>query len=339
MDRKDADHKSVTMQNVADAANVSIATVSRVINNRASVSPHARQKVLETIEALDYQIKFSKPSAKVTKIGLLIPDITNPYFSILISGITAMSKIYDAEIILCNCDNDAENERYHFDKLLKIGVDGIIYIPFAKEIDSIVHDLIDEKFPIVFLDREANLENICSVTSNNFEGAYQAVTYLINLGHRDIVFISGLSHLSTSVTRLEGYRKGLADYNIKFDPAKIIYGDTYQKTAYKEVLKFIEEKTAHFTAIFASNDLMAFGAWQALEEKGYSIPDDVSIIGYDDIPFSSFASLTTIAQPGYEIGTNAILILVDLIEGRRKPPKRIILRDSLIIRKSCKNII
>jgi len=158
------------------------------------------------------------------------------------------------------------------------------------------------------------------------------------LGHRDIMFISGPSHLSTSFTRLEGCRKGLAEYKIKFNPVKIIYGDTYQKTAYKEVIKFIEKKTAHFTAVFASNDLMAFGAWQALEEKGYRIPDNVSIIGYDDIPCSSFASLTTVAQPGYEIGTNAMLLLIDLIKGRIKPPKKIILRDSLIIRKSCKNI-
>lgn len=338
MKRKDANHKSVNMQDVADTANTSIATVSRVINNSTSVNPHVRQKVLETIKALNYQIKFTSLRAKVIKIGLLIPDIKNPYFSILISGITAVSKLYDAEIILCNCDNNVENERYHFKKLFELGIDGIIYIPFAKEINSIVYDLIDRKFPIVFLDRKPNLKNICFVTSNNFEGSYQAVTYLINLGHRDIMFISGPSYLSTSFTRLEGCRKGLAEHKIKFNPAKIIYGDTYQKTAYKEVIKFIEKKKAHFTAVFASNDLMAFGAWQALEEKGYRIPDNVSIIGYDDIPFSSFASLTTVAQPGYEIGTNAILLLIDLIKGRIKPPKKIILRDSLIIRKSCKNI-
>jgi len=338
MKLKDEDYKSVNMQDVADTAKVSIATVSRVINNSTSVSPHIQQKVLEAIKTLNYQTKFTKLRSKVIRIGLLIPDIKNPYFPILISGITTISRIYDAEIILCNCDNNVENERYHFKKLLDIKVDGIIYIPFAKEMSSIVYDLIDKKFPIVFLDRESNLKNICTVTSNNFEGSYQAITYLINLGHRDIIFISGPSYLTTSVTRLEGYRKGLAEYNIKFDPEKIIYGNTSQETAYKEVLKLIEKKTVHFTAVFASNDLMAFGAWQALEEKGYIIPDDVSIIGYDDIPFSSFASLTTIAQPGHEIGSNAMLLLVDLINGRRKSPKKIILRDSLIIRKSCKNI-
>jgi DNA-binding LacI/PurR family transcriptional regulator len=175
------------------------------------------------------------------------------------------------------------------------------------------------------------------VTSNNEEGAYQAITYLLSLGHRDVVFLSGPAHLSTSVARLAGYRNGLAEFGVAEAQERIVLSDTTLEGGYRETMRLVASRVP-FTAIFASNDLMAFGAWKALEESGLRVPDDVSIIGYDDIPFAEYVNMTTIAQPSYELGRNALMLLMDLIKGLRRPPQKILLRDSLIIRRSCRRI-
>jgi DNA-binding LacI/PurR family transcriptional regulator len=333
-----ANNKSPTMKDVAEQAQVSVATVSRVINNEPSVSEINRRAVLAAIEDLHYELRSSAQRNQGLRIGLVIPDITNPYFPLLIKGITALARVHDAEVILCNANGAFEAEKNHFCHLAERGVDGIIYIPFLESVNPLVKDLVDSGFPIVFLDREVSLDNICSVTSNNEEGAYQAVTYLLNLGHRDILFISGPSHFSTSISRLAGYRHGLQEHGVPFREEMVIYGDTTQEGAHRLMQEFLARSGLPFTAVFASNDLMAFGATQALEEKGYRVPDDVSMVGYDDIPCSAMISLTTIAQPSFEIGSTALILLVDLINKRRQPPHRIVLRDSLIIRRSCRRI-
>ena len=329
--------KAVTTSDLAKRANVSMASVSRVLNNDPSVRPEIRRAVEKAVEELNYKHKTRSKNGQANRIGLLIPDITNPYFPLMIKGITHMAAVQGITTVLANSDLSPETESEHLKTLSATRIDGLIYIPFSELLAPAMQELLDQGFPIVFLDREINMNHICSVTSDNQEGAYQATTYLLNLGHREIVFISGLAYLSTSVTRLAGYCKGMAEFGIEPCEELILRGDTSLESGYRETVALLESGK-RFSAIFASNDMMAFGAWKALEERGYSIPDDVSIIGYDDIPFASFISLTTIAQPAYEIGRNALLLLTDLISGRRQPPQKIVLRDSLIIRKSCKKI-
>ncbi len=329
--------KTVTLNDLAIKANVSVASVSRVINNDRSVRPDIRIAVEKATKELQYQPKTRSKNGFTNRIGLLVPDITNPYFPLLIKGLTYAACFQDVSTILCNSDMNLETEADHIRGLIKAGVDGMIYIPFSEELNPTLNELVERKFPLVFLDREISTDEICSVTSDNEEGAYQATTYLLNLGHRNITFISGLPYLSTSVTRLAGFRRGFADFGLQPREDLIIQGDTSLESGYRETAALLQAKM-DFTAIFASNDMMAFGAWRALEESGYKIPDDFSIIGYDDIPFSSFMSLTTIAQPSYEIGRNALLLLMDLILGRRIAPQKMVLRDSLIIRKSCQKI-
>lgn len=332
--------KRSTMRDVADKAGVSVATVSRVINNESSVSDQIRKVVEEAVEELHYEHKAQTADRKkvADRIGLIIPDITNPYFPCLVEGISKAARVYGFEVLLGNASEDSEAEKFYFEEFLESGVDGIIYIPFSVDNDPLVRKLVEKEFPIVFLDREADIKNISSVTSNNEEGAYQATTYLLSLGHRDILFISGPPHFSTSSSRLAGYKRGLAEYGLKWRNELIVHGDTKQESGYKRTKAFLEAHPGAITAIFASNDFMAFGAWEAVEQIGYKVPDDISIVGYDDIYFSKFISLTTIAQPGFEIGRNSLILLVDLINKRRQPPQKIVLRDSLIIRRSCKKI-
>lgn len=329
--------KTVTLFDLAKQANVSMASVSRVINNDPSVRPEIRSAVEKAVEEMNYEHKARSKNGHSNLVGLLIPDITNPYFPLLMKGITNIARVQGVSTVLANSDLNEEIEAEHIRNLIKTGVDGLIYIPFSEHMHPSMQKLLEQDFPIVFLDREINIHHICSVTSDNKEGAYQATTYLLNLGHVDIACISGLPYLSTSVTRLEGYFKGMTEFGIEPRQELVFQGDTSLESGYRETIRLLDSER-HFTAIFATNDMMAFGAWKALEERGLSIPEDISIIGYDDIPFSSFNSLTTIAQPAYEIGRNALLLLMDLILKRRWPPQKIILRDSLIIRKSCKKI-
>jgi LacI family transcriptional regulator len=256
---------------------------------------------------------------------------------LLIKGIANIGKIHDVDILLCNANKDLQTEEYFVNRLLDDGADGIIYIPFSEPIDPYIVKLIEEEYPLVFLDREIARGDTCSVTSDNEEGAFQAITYLLNLGHRDILFIAGPPHFSTTVTRTAGYRRGLLEMGVRYREDMVLHGDTTFEGAYQEVNKALKAGIP-FTAVFASDDLMAFGAWRAVEEAGRKVPDDVSIVGYDDIPAAALMSLTTIAQPAYETGRNALLLLMDLINGRRRPPQRIILRDSLIIRRSCRKV-
>jgi DNA-binding LacI/PurR family transcriptional regulator len=295
--------------------------------------------VAEAIRELNYELKpaYSYKPDKNPKVGLVIPEITNPYFPLLIKGITNIARVHEAEIVLCNADKDLKTEEYYINRLLDEGADGIIYIPFSEPVDPHIVRLIEAGYPLVFLDREIDRNDICSVTSDNEEGAFQAITYLLNLGHRDILYIAGPPHFSTTVSRTAGYRRGLAEMGVPYREESVLHGDTTFENAYQEISSRLKAK-ARLTAVFASNDLMALGAWRAVEEQGLKVPDDVSIVGYDDIPCASIASLTTIAQPSYETGRNALLLLMDLIKGRRKPPQRILLRDSLIIRKSCGKI-
>jgi len=331
--------RTTTIRDIAKIAHVSIATVSRVINNDPSVRERNRKAVENVLREINYEINPIKTNKlkRPQKIGVVIPEITNPYFSILIRGISNAAMVQGLEVILCNSDKDPHAEDEYLRRLIKNNINGIIYTPFTEHINPIILNLIKEKFPLIFLDRDLNRNDICTVTSDNEEGAYQAITYLLNLGHRRIVYIEGPPYYSTTINRTAGFRRGLYEASLREEENMVLQSDTSFESAYKETLSFIDRKL-HFTAIFASNDLMAIGAWKAVEEKGMHVPEDVSIIGYDDIPISSIMSLTTIAQPGYEAGRNALMILFDLMVGRREPPQRILLRDSLIIRKSCKRI-
>ncbi len=333
--------RPVTMRHLAESAGVSLASVSRVLRGDATVRPHIRQAVEEAIRTLNYEAKPAPHNGKgngVRRIGLVIPDITNPYFPFLIKGITNIAAVQGAEVILCNASENPDLEEEHVRRLMASGVDGIIHIPFAEQPAPAIGELLEADFPFVFLDREMRLANTCSVTSNNEEGASQAITYLLSLGHRDIVFLSGPAHLSTSEARLAGYRTGLAAFGVPEAHERIAFGsDTTLDGGYKETVRLLKNRVP-FSAIFASNDMMAFGAWKALEEEGLRVPDDVSLIGYDDVPFSSYIHLTTIAQPSYELGRNALMLLMDLINGLRRPPQKVLLRDSLIIRRSCRRI-
>lgn len=331
--------KPITIKEVASRAKVSVATVSRVLNKNGGVTTHLRKAVEDAIQDLDYDYKPPAVSsdAEPYRIGLVVPTIVNPFHALLLKGISSAALVRQAELILLNSEEDPEAEKQHLLRVLDGHIRGLIYIPFSQEIDPVAVHLIETKFPLVFLDRVLDRDDICTVSSDNEEGAYQAVTYLLNLGHREIVYISGPPHLSTSGARFQGCSRGMREHGLPVRDEMVLAGDTTFETAYAVMQKFLGSGRA-CTAVFASNDLMAFGAWAAAEEAGLRVPADLSIIGYDEIPFSAYRSLTTIGQPSFEMGRNAFTLLIDLIEGRTRPPQHVLLRDSLVIRRSCSKV-
>lgn len=337
--------KGVTISEVAEKAHVSVATVSRVLNSSGPVKPEVQKAVLEAVQTLGYEQKVGggprKPEPKSKRIAVVLPNVVNPYFALLIKGILGAGQVRDAEVLIFDSDENEGLEQQHFQKIAESNVAGVIYIPFARTLNLLVETLIEHRFPLVFLDRSQeqsrHRDEICTVASDNVEGAYQAATYLLNLGHRDIVYVTHSPHLSTSVARFEGFRKGMSEFGLGVDGDLVVMGDTTFEGGYQVIQKMLRAGR-RFTAVFSSNDMMAFGAWEAAKEFGLRVPQDLSIIGYDEIPFSAYLSLTTIAQPSFEIGQNALSLVMDLIEGRRVAPQSILLRDSLIIRKSCLKI-
>ena len=328
--------KSSTIHDVAKRAGVSLSTVSRVLNDSASVSPQTREKVEAAINALQYEksrAESLKQPQATQMVGLVIPDILNPFFPLLIKGIENVSKIHDYSLILCDSENDETLEQQHINTLCDRGVDGIILIPSSGA--THVEKLVKKGFPFVFLDRFIEMEGASNVTSDNEEGAYQAVKYLLKLGHPRILIITGPRDLSTEQARLKGVQRALDEEGIASQADLFVCGKYNQEDAYQAVVNVLQKKTG-FTAIFATNDMMAFGAKKALEEHDLKIPDDISLVGYDDILFSSIISLTSVAQPTYEMGRNAMMLLLDLIHERITTPQHIVLRPSMVIRGSCK---
>lgn len=328
--------KSPTIHDVARQAGVSLSTVSRVMNEPNLVSPQTREKVEAAITALGYEKsrpEDGKPPEETRLVGLIIPDIVNPFFPLLIKGIEQVSKIHDYSLILCDSENDEALEENHINTLCDRGVDGIILIPSSGA--THVEKLVKKGFPFVFLDRSIEMEGASNVTSDNEEGAYQAVKYLLKLGHQRIVILTGPKDLSTEQARLKGVQRAFGEEGLACQGELCRCANYSLEDAYHAMIEIVAAKIP-FTAIFAMNDMMAFGAKKALEEQGVRIPEDVSLVGYDDILFSAMVSLTCVAQPTYEMGKNAMRLLLDLIHGRITTPQHIVLRPSMVIRGSCK---
>jgi LacI family transcriptional regulator len=328
-----------TIHDVARKASVSPSTVSRVLNDSPHVKEQVRRRVKEAIQAVGYEKSRSIGARRGKQsgiIGLVIPDLLNPFFPLLIKGIENVAKIQGYSIILCDSENDIGIEEKHVKNLLSEGIEGLIFIAAPGE-NSFIGQLLREEFPLVFLDRTIGNEKSNCVTSSNEEGAHQAAKYLLSLGHRDIVYIAGPRYLSTERERYRGFRTALEEEGVPLREELIVQGQHDWNAAYRGVMELIDS-SRRFTAVFASSDIMAFGAKQALEDRGFAIPEHVSIMGYDDIPFSAAISLTTVSQPAYEMGRNAMHLLIDLIHKRVRAPHCIVLRPSMIIRRSCKKL-
>lgn len=320
---------------VAKLAGVSPATVSRVLRNSAAVSPVTVDLVNDAVSRLNYA-KSGLPTQR-RLVAVFVPDILDQFFANLIKGISDVARLHSFDLLLFNSDNTDSLERAALKSALESPCEGVIIAPTSTQ-----HELVDlvlsrPSFHHVFLDRIIEDDRINYIVSDDKEGAYLAAKYLLDLGHRKILYIGGRKELSTEKNRLAGYRKALEGGGLPFDKKLILEYGFKAEDAYRGILQAMRNKE-DFTAVFCANDLIALGVKRAAEENGFSIPESLSIVGYGNTPLSDYLGLTTVSMPAYEMGRNAFQLFLDLDEGRESPVRRIVLKPSIIIRSSCRRV-
>ena len=329
--------KKVTIVDVASEAGVSFGTVSRVINNDVHVKDETRKRVLDTMRRLNFVANRQARSlagGKTNTLGLLVPDLGTGYIGEIIRGIDAVIGEASFDLMLYTTHRKATKEVNYVNNLIHGMVDGLILVLPRNPIDY-VELLSSQNFPFVLIDHQGTGENCPAIGSTNWQGAYYATNYLIQLGHRRIGFITGWLDLGCAIDRLEGYKAALKNNKIPLNNDLIFEATFAQLDGYEGTKKFLDLKKPP-TAIFASNDVMAIAAMDAVRERGLRIPEDISIIGFDDVPQASLVrpSLTTVRQPLEQMGRTAAQILLDILRNPNHSHQRIELPTELIIRDS-----
>lgn len=326
------------MKDVAKRAGVSVATVSHVINETRFVSEELKQRVLKAIEELDYQpdaVARSLRRKETRTIGLIVPDNSNPFFAEVARGIEDVGFEQGYSVILCNSDWNLEKELTYLDTLIAKRVDGIVFIAATTQVEH-VKSLVENRTPVVVAERKMPEIEVDSVLVDNFQGGYEATKHLLDLGHRRIGCISGPWDLTPSAERVTGYKLALNRHELRAEEDLIVRGD-YLFESGEMAVRTLLELSAPPTAIFACNDLMAIGAMKAILEQGLRVPEDISIVGFDDIALASYLNppLTTIAQPKYELGRMAAQLVIQRITSSGSREKReIVLESRLVVRGS-----
>jgi LacI family transcriptional regulator len=325
------------MRQIAARAHVSVGTVSHVINNTAGVREPVRRRVLEAIERLGYQPSLLARGLRrnqTTIIGVIIPDISNPFFPLVVRGVEDIAYQNSYRLMLCNADNDAQKEQVYFDELRAYRMAGLIVIPSANSRLVAAAGTAGE-LPVICLDRCPEGWKGDSITVDNAEGAYQATRYLLGLGHRGIAAIAGQLHVTSAVERLKGFKRALRESGITIAPEYIQEGRFDRLSGYEKSLMLLQFSPRP-TAIFAANDLVALGVLAAMRELGLRCPEDVSLAGFDDLEIASFTNpaLTTVAQPAYQMGARAAALLFERLRGENLPAQHIVMNTSLKVRDS-----
>lgn len=331
------------MKDIAEKANVSISTVSRVINNKQYVRKEVRDKVLTVAEELDYlqnqPIRGTK-NKEVKTIGLIIPDIGDEFFTEVIKGIDKSLTEYGYSATLCITNEDPERENMYLNILMKNKVDGIILATVNKE-STILNNLIKREFPLIFIDNlpKTNI-NINSVILDNSKASYIAIEHLIKSGHRRIAGIMGKQDETTGFDRYTGFRKAFYDYQVELDKTLVEFGDFKELSGYTAMKKLLEQHP-DITAVYCASSQMTYGAIKAIKAYGKTIPNDISVIGFDIHDKFNLVNpaITTIKQPEEQIGIMAVEFLSNSL---KKTPNifahKVVLDPILLIRDSSINI-
>jgi LacI family transcriptional regulator len=327
-----------TIRDVASHAKVSVATVSHVINGTRFVDPQTVDRVQGAINALGYRpnkLARSLRRNETSTIGLLVPDNSSPFFAKVARTIEDAGFVEGYSVILCNSDGSETKEAVYVDTLLSKQIDGLILISSGNSFAPL-ETINKARVPFVVVDRELGDLNVDQVLIDNEQGGYLAGKYLTKLGHRRIGVISGPEHLRLTDQRLNGFRRALAEVGRELPDEFIVAGNFHYPSG-ALAMKHLIERNLGLTAVFAANDQMAIGAMAYLHRLNFRIPEDFSIVGYDDIPEATimYPNLTTVAQPVAEIGRLSIKLLLERIRQADMPARRIVLLTRLIERESC----
>jgi LacI family transcriptional regulator len=335
---------NITIKDVAKLANVSIATVSRVLNQSKPVSSEVREKVLQAIEELGFNpnpVARSLVMKESLLIGVLIPDISNVFFSVFVRGIEQECFTSRYTTLLCNTNVDTERELHYLNLLKDKYVDGVILLTSSPKKEHI--DFFDEHaIPVVFASH-SDVDNgrFTCINIDDYQGCYDATQFLIDSGHRKIAMFSGyLKDYDSGLRRYEGYKKALEDNEVPYDENWLFTGGYDIQAGYTHAQKLFRLADIP-TAICCASDMIAIGAIRAAEEAGLRVPEDISIMGFDDVPIAEAyrPSLTTVQQPICELGIQSAQMLIQQIQDKENSVKELrILPHKIMVRESCRKL-
>jgi LacI family transcriptional regulator len=327
------------MNDIAKMARVSLGTVSHVLNNSARVREPMRQRVLEAVQAAGYQpsqLARGLRRVKSNMIGMIIPDITNPFFPAVVRGAEDVAFSNGYRLILCNTDNDHSKELVHLNELRTYLPAGLIVIPSNfSDLTAQAESYRRAGTGVVCIDRLPKNWGGDSVTADNEEGAYNATRCLLELGHTKLATITGPLHLTNAKERLNGFKRAMREAKLYLAP-EFVQETTFDKQGGHSKTLILLRLIPRPTAIFAGNDMIALGALLAIREAGLRCPEEISLVGFDDLDLAETTnpSLSSVSQSGYQLGTTAARILLDRLGGDQGPAKHLVLETFLKLRHS-----
>ncbi|ABK52665.1 transcriptional regulator, LacI family [Acidothermus cellulolyticus 11B] len=328
------------LRDVARLAGVHAATASRALNpaTRSMVSAETAQRVLEAAAQLGYvanPIARSLKTNRTNSIGVVIPDLTNLLFPPIVRGIDDVLSPLGYSLLLVNTDNDKEREAAHIASLRARQVDGLILATALLE-DPLLQRLGEQRVPLVLINRRMNTPGFPSVTGDDAGGVYLAVHHLVTLGHRRIAHLAGPQHTSTGQFRLRAYRQALQDLGLPHDDDLVAHCSAWTEAEGARGLAELLDRGVEFTAVLAGNDLLALGCYDLMRERGIHCPDELSIVGFNDMPIVDKLqpALTTVRIPHYRVGSEAAHMLLERLHKPDTPAKSILLPLELVVRGS-----
>jgi LacI family transcriptional regulator len=337
--------QTATLKHIADKVGLSVSTVSRVLNGKSDnyrISKKTQYTITKTAARLNYSPNLLARGLRLSKthsIAYIIPDISNPFFASIAKSIEKYARKFGYSILLCDSEENTDIEKTIIRIMLERKVDGLILTPVGIELTHLAQ-IIKKKIPLVLLDRYFPELNVSYVTSDNVQGAFDAVSLMIENGHKRIACIQGLNNTSPNNDRLKGFIDAHKKHNIAIDKSLIV-GDSFgEQNGYVETKLLLKKKNKP-TAIFAISNLISLGALRALEEEGYKVPENISMVSFDDQPYSNFLStpMTTVAQQNSQIGQIATKLLIDQIDSKvQLEPQGIFLPTRMVVRNSIKKL-
>jgi LacI family repressor for deo operon, udp, cdd, tsx, nupC, and nupG len=330
----------VKIGDVAKMANVSTATVSRVISNAGTVKKETSAKVLEAIKKLNYKPNLLARQLRrleTKTILVVIPDMTNTFFSSVLRGIESVATDYGYQVLLGDIQNIVERESSYLAVLGQKKVDGVILL--TARTDQKVLEELSEEYPVVLACEYYEGSNLPTVSIDNISSARKATEYLISLNHKRIAHISGPLKVVVGRDRLRGFQQAMAQYGLDIDSRLVQEGDFTYESGFNLMKKLLAVDYPP-TAIFVANDEMAIGAIKAAKTSGLRVPEDLSVVGFDDIKFASIfePAITTVVQPTFNMGKKAMELILNLINDNKLEKNQFILDDQLVVRDSCKKL-
>jgi DNA-binding LacI/PurR family transcriptional regulator len=328
----------ITVKEVAVRAGVSTATVSRVLSGVGGVADDLQRRVYDAAKALNYRPNRAARNLRAGSnhiIGVLIPDIENPFFTSVVCGIEEILQAGGFSLLLANFNESPEREQIHLASLRAEGIAGLIFAA-SREPAGDYRRLAEAGTPMVAVSRVPEGLSIDTVTVDNAGGARIAVSHLLSLGHRRIALINGPLSLNTARERQAGYEQAFHDAGLPVPSDLIRFGDFRQAGGYHAMQTLLAEGERP-TAVFTASNLMTLGALEAIHERGLEIPSDIAVIGFDDMSWATSLRppLTTVAQPATEVGRTAARLLLDRFQNARRPRRQAILQTQFLVRSSC----